>query len=132
MVDGQFEVTVDHQVKPCDFDTMQFSIIEPGKKRRITDALRVNASFAAGSLQIDLNTYHFPCGDPADFAGKVDGYVRAIFDELFEKRTAFLTFVTQNDGGLLPYLMNHWEDILLEAGMAHLDEIFCKTPQNLV
>ncbi len=119
---GQLEVTVDHQVKPCDFDTIQFSIIEPERKRRITDALRANASFAAGSLKIGSNTYRFPCGDPADFAGKVDGYVRAIFDELLEKRTAFLTSVTQNDGGLLPYLMDHWEDIPLEAGMACLCE----------
>lgn len=126
LVDGQLKVTVYNEIKHCDFDPIQFSIIDPGKKHRITDALRVNASFAAGSLQIDSKTYYFPCGDTADFANKVEGYVRSIFDELLEKRTEFLTSAMSNDGGLLPYLMNHWEDIPLEAGMAYL----CKSDYN--
>ena len=122
LVDGQLKVTVQNQIKHCDFDAIQFSIIEPGKKRRITDALRVNASFAAGSLQIDSKTYYFPCDDTADFAGKADGYVREILDALLAKRTEFLTSALSNDGGLLPYLTNHWRDIPLEAGMAYLCE----------
>lgn len=120
LVDGQLKITVTSQIKPYGFDEIQFSIIDPAKKHRITDALRVNASFAAGSLQIDSKIYYLPCGDPTDFADKVKGYVRDILDELFEKRTAFLTSATANDGGLLPYLMNHWQDIPLEAGMAYL------------
>lgn len=126
LVDGQLKVTVNSRIKHCDFDAVQFSIIEPGKKHRITDALRVNASFAAGSLQIDSKTYYFPCGDIAAFVDKVEGYVRAIFDDLIEKRGTFLTSAMSNDGGLLPYLMNHWEEIPLEAGMAYL----CKSNYN--
>lgn len=120
LVDGQLEVKVDSRLKPCDFDPMQFSIIDSGKRHRITDALRVTASFAAKSLQIDTKTYYFPCGDPADFADKTEGYVRAILDDLLEKRATFLTSVVSNDGGLSPYLMNHWEDFPYEAGMAYL------------
>lgn len=120
LVDNQLKITVNNRVKLYESDAIQFSIIEPGKKHRITDALRVNASFAAGSLQIDTNTYYFPCGDPADFADKVEGYVRTILDDLVEKRTAFITSAIQNDGGLSQYLMNHWEDIPLDAGMAYL------------
>lgn len=126
LVDGRLKITVSNRIKPCEFDAMQFSIIEPGKRRHITDALRVSASFAAGSLQIDSKTYYFPCGDPADFVDRAEGYVRAVFDDLLEKRTAFLASVMSNDGGLLPYLMNHWEDIPLEAGMAYL----CKHDYN--
>jgi len=126
LIDGQLKITVNSQVKPYEFDVMQFSIIEPQKSRRITDALRANASFAAGSLQIDSNIYYFPCGDPADFAEKATGYVRAVFDALLEKRTAFLSSVTQSDGGLSPYLMNHWKDMPLEAGMACL----CRSDYN--
>lgn len=120
LVDGQLKITVNSELKPCGFDEIQFSIIDPTKKHRITDALRVSASFAAESLQIDSKIYYFPCGDPTDFADRVEGYVRDILDELFEKRTAFLTSAMANDGGLLPYLMNHWQDIPLEAGMAYL------------
>lgn len=126
LADGQLEVTVDNRLKPCDFDAVQFSIIDPGKNRRITDAMRVNASFAAESLQIDSKVYHFPCGNPVDFADKAEGYVRAVLDDLFEKRETFLASVLSNDGGFLPYLMNHWEDIPLEAGMACL----CKSDYN--
>lgn len=126
LVDGKLKVTVYSQIKHCDFDAIQFSIIDPGKKHRITDALRVNASFAAGALQIDSKTYYFPCSDIADFADKAEGYVRAIFDDLFEKRAIFLTSAMTNDGGFLPYLMNYWEDIPLEAGMAYL----CKGDYN--
>jgi len=46
--------------------------------------------------------------------------VRTIFDSLLEKRAVFLTSVIKNDGGLSPYLINHWEDFPLEAGMACL------------
>lgn len=120
LVDGRLKITVNNELKPYGLDEVQFSIIDPAKKHRITDALRVNASFAAASVQIDSKIYYFPCGDPTDFAERVEGYVRDIFDELFEKRTAFLTSAMANDGGLLPYLMNHWQDIPLEAGMAHL------------
>lgn len=126
LVDGQLKITVNSLVKPCEFDVIQFSIIEPQKNHRITDALRVNASFAAGSLQIDSNIYYFPCGDPADFAEKATGYVRTIFDDLLERRAAFLSSIMQNDGGLLQYLMNHWEDMPLEAGMAYL----CQSDYN--
>ncbi len=120
LADGQLKITVNSHVKPYEFDVIQFSIIDPQKSHRITDALRVNASFAAESLQIDSTTYYLPCNDPADFADRAEGYVRGIFDDLLEKRTVFLTSVMQIDGGLLPYLMNHWEDIPLEAGMAYL------------
>lgn len=120
LVDGQLKITVTNQLKPYGFDEVQFSIIDPTKKHRITDAMRVNASFAAASVQIDSKIYFFPCGDPTDFADKVEGYVRNIFDELFERRNAFLTSAMANDGGLLPYLMNHWQDIPLEAGMSYL------------
>ena len=126
LVDSQLKVTVNNEIKHCDFDAIQFSIIDPGKKHRITDATRVNASFAAASLQIDSKIYYFPCSNTADFANKVEGYVRAIFDDLLEKRTEFLTSAMSNNGGLLPYLMNHWEDIPLEAGMAYL----CKSDYN--
>lgn len=122
LADGKLKVTVHNKIKHCDFDAIQFSIIEPGKKHRITDALRVNASFAAGSLQIDSKTYYFPCDNATDFADKAAGYVQVIFDDLLEKRTEFLTSTMSNDGGLLPYLMNHWQDIPLEAGMAYLCE----------
>jgi len=120
LVDGQLKITVNSQVKPYEFDVVQFSIIEPEKPHRITDSQRVNASFAAGSLQIDSNIYYFPCNDPVDFSERAEGYVRTIFDDLLKKRTIFLTSVMKSDGGLLPYLMNHWEDIPLEAGMAYL------------
>jgi len=120
LADGQLKITVNSQVKPCEFDVIQFSIIDPQKPHRITDALRVNAAFAAGSLQIDSTTYSFPCNDPAGFSDRAEGYTRAIFDDLLEKRTAFLTSAAQIDGGLSPYLMNHWKDVPLEAGMAYL------------
>lgn len=126
LVDGQLKVTVTNKIKHCDFDAIQFSIIEPGKNHRITDALRANASFAAGALQIDSRIYYLPCGDTADFAGKAAEYVRAILDDLLGRRTEFLTSALSNDGGLLPYLMNHWEEIPLEAGMAYL----CKGDYN--
>lgn len=120
LVDGQLKVTVYNKIKHCDFDAIQFSIIDPGKKHRITDTLRVTAPFAAGSLEIDSKTYYFPCGDIADFTDKVKGYVRTIFDDLLEKRAAFLVSTKSTDSGLLPYLMCHWENIPLEAGMAYL------------
>lgn len=120
LADNQLKITVNSQVKPYEFDVVQFSIMEPHKTHRITDALRVNASFAAGSLQIDSATYIFPCSDPVDFANRVEAYVRVIFHDLLEKRAAFLTSVTQNDGDLSTYLINHWENIPLEAGMAYL------------
>lgn len=84
--------------------------------------MRVTASFAAESLQIDSKTYYFPCGDPADFADKVQGYVRTVFDDLLEKRTVFLTSIMSTDGGLSLYLMNRWEDFPFEAGMSYLCE----------
>lgn len=120
LADGQLEVKINSQIKPCDFDVIQFAVIDPEKKSRITDAMRATASFAAKSLQIDLKTYYFPCGDPADFADKVQGYVRAVFDDLLEKRTAFLTSIMSTDGGLSLYLMNRWEDFPFEAGMSYL------------
>lgn len=120
LVDGQLEVKVGSRIKPCDFDVIQFAVIDPEKKHRITDALRVTASFAAESLQIDSKTYYFPCGDPADFADKVDGYVRTIFDDLTQERTAFLTSVKSTDGDISLYLMNRWEDVPFEVGMAYL------------
>lgn len=120
LVDGQLKVTVNSRIKPYGIDEIQFSIIGPEKKHRVTDAMRVNASFAAESLQINSEIYYFPCGDLADFTAKVEGYVRDIFDDLLKKRTTFLTSVMSSDGGFLPYLMNHWEDIPLEAGMAYL------------
>ncbi len=126
LVDGQLKITVNSQLKPYGSDEVQFSIIEPKKKHRITDALRVNASFAAESLQIDSEIYYFPCGNPADFTDKVEGYVRNIFNDLLKKRTTFLTSVVSDDGGLLPYLMNHWKDVPLDAGMAYL----CKNDYN--
>lgn len=126
-VDGQLEVKVFNRLKPCGFDEIQFAVIDPEKNHRIVDATRVTASFAAESLQIDTKTYYFPCGDPADFADKVEGYVRAVFDELLEKRTTFLTSVMSTDGGLLPYLTNHWEDHSFEGGMAYL----CKGDYNV-
>lgn len=119
LVDSQLEVKVSSRVKPYDFDVIQFAVIDPEKKHRITDAMRVTASFAAESLQMDSKTYYFPCGDPADFADKVEEYVRAVFDELLEKRTAFLSSV-MSEGGLMLYLINRWEDSPFEAGMAYL------------
>lgn len=120
LVDGQLEVRVINRLKPCDFDEIQFAVIDPEKKHRIIDTTRITASFAAKSLQIDSKTYYFPCGDPTDFADKVEGYARAVFDELLEKRTAFLTSVMSTYGGFLPYLTRHWEDFPFEAGMAYL------------
>ena len=73
-----------------------------------------SAKFFCGSFLVDGQL------KIADFANKAEGYVRAIFDDLFEKRATFLTSAMTNDGGFLPYLMNHWEDIPLEAGMAYL------------
>lgn len=120
LVDGQLEVRVINRLKPCDFDEIQFAVIDPEKKHRIIDTTRVTASFASKSLQIDSKTYCFPCDDPVDFADKVEGYVRSIFDDLVEKREAFLTSVMSIDGGLSPYLMNHREDYPFESGMAYL------------
>lgn len=125
LVDGQLEVTVYSQIKPCDFDVIQFSIIDPEKKHRITDAMRVTASFAAKSLQIDSKTYRFPCDDPARFADTLEENVRKIFNDLIEKRTAFLNSNVSNEG-LLAYLISHWEDFPFEAGMANL----CKGDYN--
>lgn len=120
LTDGQLKITVNSRVKPYAFDVKQFSILEPQKSHRITDALRVTASFAAGSLQIDTATYYFPCSNPADFAEWAEGYVRRILDDLLEKRAAFLTSVMQGEGDLSLYLMNRWEEYPLEAGMACL------------
>lgn len=120
LVDGQLEVKVYSRLKPCDFDEIQFAVIDPEKKHRITDTMRVTASFAAESLLIDVKTYDFPCGDPADFADKVEGYVRSIFDDLGEKQEAFLTSVMSTEGGLSPYLMHYWENYPFEAGMTYL------------
>lgn len=120
LVDGRLEVKINSQIKPCDFDEIQFAIIDPEKKHRITDTMRVTAAFATESLQIDSKTYYFPCGDPAGFADKVEGYVRIVFDDLLDKRTAFLTSVMSTDGGLSLYLMSRWEDYPFEGGMAYL------------
>lgn len=119
LVDGQLKITVSNRLKPSESDIIQFSIIDPSKKHRITDAMRVNASFAAESLQIGSKIYYFPCDDPADFSNKAEGYARNIFDDLLEKRTAFLSSI-MSDGGLLSYLISCWETFPLEAGMAYL------------
>ena len=126
LVDGQLEVTVDSCIKPCAFDAIQFSIIEPGKNHRITDMLRVNASFAARPLQIDSKTYYLPCDNPANFSATLDENLRIIFSDLIEKRTTFLTSNVSNDDGLLPYLFAHQADFPFESGMAYL----CKDDYN--
>lgn len=118
--DGQLKVTVSSGVKHCAFDAMQFSVIEPGKKRRITDALWVQASFAAGPLQIDGKTCRFPCASPEAFAARAGAHVRDILDGLLEQRTEFLASVSSKDGGLLSWLAERWEEMPLEAGMACL------------
>lgn len=117
--DGQLEINVTNCLKPCAFDVVQFAIIDPEKKHRITDSLRVNASFKAGALQIEAKTYRLTCGDPDCFSLTVDAMVRTILEELIEKRTAFLSAV-EKDGGLIQYLAHHWEEKPLEGGMAYL------------
>ena len=62
--DGQLEVTVFSQVKPLDFDIVQFSVIDPKETHRVTDAQRVNAAFAARGLLIGKTVYRLAhlCG----------------------------------------------------------------------
>lgn len=114
--DGQLEVTVVSRVKPLDFDAVQFSVIDPGKPRRITDTQRVTASFAARGLPIGKTVCRLPCAGPADPG---EEQVQAVLRGVLEERDSFLGSQAL-EGGLSAYLVDHWEKHPYEAGMAHL------------
>lgn len=115
--DGRLEVTAVSRVKPLAFDGVQFSVIDPGKSRRITDLQRATAAFAARALTISKTVYRLPCDDP----GRIGEEARAMLQGLVKERDGFLG--SQALGGGLPaYLIEHWEKHPYEAGLACLCE----------
>lgn len=114
--DGQLEVTVFSQVKPLDFDIVQFSVIDPKETHCVTDAQRVNAAFAARGLLIGKTVYRLACDSPAGLKAE---QVRATLLEVIKERDAFLGSQAL-ERGLPAYLAENWDKHPYEAGLAHL------------